>query len=73
MALLFHTDESFDTNYHVQLDVLADGGSVACAQQALDDIVEWAFDKGMCRWGAELHGNEIHGGNRSVVEGHQRP
>ncbi len=62
VALLFHTDESFDTKNHVQLGVLASGGSVAEAQLALDDIVEWAYEKGMCRSGAELHGTEVHGG-----------
>lgn len=69
MTLLFHVDESADGAYHFHAGLLSDGPGLAGVEKELKDIVERAFDDGVCVWRAEVHAVPLFHGNRDWAKG----
>lgn len=59
MVLLFHVDESADKGHHFHAGLLSDGLGLTGVESDLAEVVERAFDDGMCAWQAEVHGVPI--------------
>jgi len=57
--LTFHVDESRDDIHHFHVGLLSDGPGLAGVESALRELVEEAWDRGACRYSAELHAYDI--------------
>jgi Protein of unknown function (DUF3800) len=56
---LFYVDESRDRGHHYHVGLLAEGYQVAVAEEALDAVVERAYDNGLADYDSELHALDI--------------
>jgi hypothetical protein len=56
---LFYVDESRDRGHHYHVGLLAEGHQVAVAEEALDAVIERAYDNGLADYDSELHALDI--------------